>query len=245
MLELVVAPAVERGGAARRVDEPEQRAQRRALARAVRAEKPGTRPASTSKLRFFGLDLAEALGKVADLDGGHRGHHGASLRRTLSPRPGSAVRRRELALERRAKARRHPHVADPVARPARLGGDRGRRLGARRPRAAERDLAVRRAAPSRRRSARPTTPSGRCCRCSRTAAAVRAEIPARSCQPIGAGSSAGSSAATARRRGRRLLVAGEHEPVAPPASATSTGSTCASARRSSAAGQPVHHFRSA
>ena len=88
-LELVVAQAAERGRARRRPHEPEQRAQRRALAGPVGTEEAGHATGlDVEGETLDGGDVAEALGEIADLDGGHASAprsdgvcgHGLSLR---------------------------------------------------------------------------------------------------------------------------------------------------------------------
>ena len=72
LLELVVALPVERRRSRRRPHEAEQRAQRRALAGAVGAEEAGHAAGLDVEGEVVdGGDAAEALGEVADLDGGH------------------------------------------------------------------------------------------------------------------------------------------------------------------------------
>ncbi len=73
MLEILVALAVEARRPGRRVDQPEQRPQRRALAGAVGSEKPGDATGLDIEAEVLDrLDVAEALGEVADLDWWHR-----------------------------------------------------------------------------------------------------------------------------------------------------------------------------
>src|SRR3712207_3734697 len=72
-LQLRIGAAVERRGARARADEPEERPQRRALARAVRAEEAGHPPGGDVEREVAdGLDAAEPLRQALDLDGGHR-----------------------------------------------------------------------------------------------------------------------------------------------------------------------------
>jgi hypothetical protein len=89
VLELVVALAVEARRAGGRVDQPEQRAQRRALAGTVGSEKPRDTPRLDVEAEVLDrLDLAEALGEVADLDWSHR----AASWRIASAGPGRRAR---------------------------------------------------------------------------------------------------------------------------------------------------------
>src|SRR6202034_2993777 len=73
LLELVVAQTTERGGPRRRLHQPEQRAQRRALPGSVRSEEPRDATGlDVEREMIDGGDGAEVLGEIADLDGGHR-----------------------------------------------------------------------------------------------------------------------------------------------------------------------------
>ena len=71
-LELLVAAAVEGRRPARRPHEPEQRAQRRALAGAVRTEEAGYAPGLDVEAETVDrVDRAEPLVEVTDLDSRH------------------------------------------------------------------------------------------------------------------------------------------------------------------------------
>src|SRR4051794_13440657 len=71
-VELVVAPAAERGGSRRRAHEPEQRPQRGGLARAVGAEEAGDAAGLDVEVEVLdGRDAAVLLGETADFDGCH------------------------------------------------------------------------------------------------------------------------------------------------------------------------------
>ena len=72
LVEVDVAPAVERGGPGGRGDETEQHAQRGGLAGAVRSEEAGDRPRSQLEGEVVdGGHRAEAFGEAVQLDGGH------------------------------------------------------------------------------------------------------------------------------------------------------------------------------